>query len=90
MPNEVQGLHSSPCIFYFQSPSLPTVWLFVTFLYHPPTRLHDECKINCSEFVQRYPQYAPRSIYSYANKPIDSVVDDHRKSTPVRTKTFYF
>ena len=26
-----------PYVFYFQSLSLPTVWLFVTFLYHHPT-----------------------------------------------------
>ena len=48
--------------------------------------LHQECKIKCSELVQRYPQYAPRSIYRHENKPIDSVVHDHRKSNPGQPK----
>ena len=40
----------------------------------------------CNGLVQQYPQYAPTSIYRHANKIIDSVVHDHRKSNPGRSK----
>lgn len=41
--------------------------------------LHHEGRIPCSELVRRYPQYAPRSIYRHAKKPIGEAVFDRRK-----------
>ena len=39
--------------------------------------LHQKYQFNCSKLVQRCPQYAASQ---HANKPIDSVVHDHRKN----------
>ena len=48
--------------------------------------LHQESKIRCCELVKRYPQYAPRSIYRHAQKPVDSSVQDRRKYNRGRQK----